>query len=70
MVRGTASIEMIEGIVPEYELAAQRYFGEAQALAWITQLRRMIPRMARISIRPEWVGVLDFQSRFPSALSA
>ena len=70
MVRGTASIKMVEGIAPEYELAAQRYFGEAQGLAWIAQLRGMISQMARISLRPEWVGVLDFQSRFPSALSA
>jgi hypothetical protein len=22
----------------------------------------------RITIKPEWVGVLDFQNRFPSAL--
>ena len=70
MVRGTASIKMVEGMLPEYELAAKRYFGEAQGLAWIAQLRGMISQMARISIRPEWVGVLDFQSRFPSALSA
>ncbi len=70
MVRGTASVEMVDGIIPEYEMAARRYFGEAQGLAWITQMRGMISQMARISIRPEWVGVLDFQSRFPSALSA
>jgi len=24
----------------------------------------------RITIVPEWVGLLDFQTRFPSALSA
>ncbi|HEY8744251.1 MAG TPA: hypothetical protein VIU62_14195 [Chloroflexota bacterium] len=24
--------------------------------------------MARVSIRPTWVGVLDFETRFPSAL--
>jgi hypothetical protein len=26
-------------------------------------------RMARISVTPEWVGVLDFETRFPSAIS-
>jgi hypothetical protein len=26
--------------------------------------------MVRISVKPEWVGLLDFQTRFPSALSA
>lgn len=24
--------------------------------------------MARIAITPQWVGILDFQTRFPSAL--
>jgi hypothetical protein len=28
----------------------------------------MFAEMARIAIRPEWVGVLDFQTRFPSAM--
>ena len=26
--------------------------------------------MTRIVLRPDWVGVLDFQSRFPGALVA
>jgi hypothetical protein len=30
----------------------------------------MFSVMARIVIRPEWVGVLDFQTRFPSAIES
>jgi hypothetical protein len=26
--------------------------------------------MARIVIQPEWVGILDFEQRFPSAIEA
>ena len=70
MVRGTATLEEVDGIVPEYELAAHRYFGEAQGRAWVQQVRQMLTRMVRISVKPEWVGILDFQSRFPSALSS
>ena len=70
MVRGTATLEEVDGIVPEYELAAHRYFGEAQGRAWVQQVRQMLTRMVRISVRPEWVGVLDFQSRFSSAPSS
>ena len=70
MARGTATLEEVDGIVPEYELAAHRYFGEAQGRAWVQQVRQMLTRMVRISIKPEWVGILDFQSRFPSALSS
>ena len=68
LVRGTARMETVEGIVPEYAVAAERYFGREQGQAWVAQLRTMISTMVRISIKPEWVGLLDFQTRFPSAL--
>lgn len=29
---------------------------------------KMISSMVRITVTPEWVGLLDFQTRFPSAL--
>lgn len=30
----------------------------------------MFPQMARIVIQPEWVGILNFEQRFPSAIEA
>ena len=30
----------------------------------------MIPDMVRITVTPKWVGLLDFQTRSPSALSS
>src|SRR5581483_10856634 len=68
MVRGTAAVELVDGIIPEYRMAAHRYFGEEQGEAWVRQLGGMVSSMARIMIRPEGVGLLDFQTRFPSAL--
>jgi hypothetical protein len=70
LIRGTVRLETVDGIVPEYAAAAERYFGREQGHAWVQQLRGMIPSMVRITITPEWVGLLDFQTRFPSALSA
>ena len=70
LVRGTARLETVDGIVPEYALAAERYFGAEQAQAWLKQLRTLVPNMVRIAVSPEWVGLLDFQTRFPSALSS
>jgi len=69
LVRGTARLEPVDGIVPEYIAAADRYFGPEQGKAWVGQLKTMISSMVRITITPEWVGLLDFQTRFPSALS-
>jgi len=68
LVRGTAQLQPVNGIVPEYALAAERYFGSEQGKAWVAQLASMVPDMVRITITPEWVALLDFQTRFPSAL--
>jgi hypothetical protein len=68
LIRGRAQLEPVKGIVPEYALAANRYFDKEQAKAWVAQLASMIQEMVRITITPEWVGLLDFQTRFPSAL--
>lgn len=70
LIRGSVRMQPMEGIVPEYTLAAERYFGREQGAAWVKQLRGMISSMVRLTITPEWVGVLDFQTRYPSALSA
>ena len=68
LIRGTARTETLKGIVPEYALAADRYFGREQGEAWVKQMADMISSMVRVTITPEWVGLLDFQTRFPSAL--
>jgi nitroimidazol reductase NimA-like FMN-containing flavoprotein (pyridoxamine 5'-phosphate oxidase superfamily) len=68
LVRGTARLEAAEGIVPEYAMAAERYFGPEQGKAWVAQLVQMTPSMVKITITPDWIGLLDFQTRFPSAL--
>ena len=69
LVRGSARLDAVDGIVPEYAAAAERYFGSEQGRAWMQQVRTMMPSMMKITITPEWVGVLDFQTRFPRALS-
>ena len=68
-IRGSARLTAVDGVVPEYVAAAERYFGKEQGQAWIEQLQGMVPSMVRIGITPEWVGVLDFKTRFPSALA-
>ncbi|PYV83534.1 MAG: pyridoxamine 5'-phosphate oxidase [Acidobacteria bacterium] len=68
LVRGSARMEFVNGIVPEYAQAAERYFGPQQGKAWVAQLSSMTADMVRVTITPEWAGLLDFQTRFPSAL--
>jgi hypothetical protein len=68
LVRGAARMETLKEIVPEYILAADRYFDPQTKKMWLDQLASMIQEMVRITVTPEWVGLLDFEQRFPSAL--
>jgi hypothetical protein len=68
LIRGTTAVTIVDGVVEEYALAARRYFGEEQGKGWVENVRAMAPQMARIAVRPTWVGVLDFEQRFPSAI--
>ena len=68
-IRGTAQVETIQGMVPEYAAAAERYFGAEQGQAWVEQVRTLFSHMARIVVRPEWVGLLDFKTRFPGVIA-
>jgi hypothetical protein len=69
-LRGTASVSIIDGVVPEYALSAGRYFGEEGGKGWINQIKGMFTQMARVAVVPEWVGILDFEMRYPSAIAA
>jgi hypothetical protein len=42
LVRGTARMEPVHGIVPGYAIAAERYFGSQQGKVWVSQLASMI----------------------------
>jgi len=68
-IRGTARVEEVKGVVPEYAMAAERYFGEEQGKGWVKQLESQSKAMIRIAITPEWVSLIDFQTRCPSAIS-
>jgi Pyridoxamine 5'-phosphate oxidase len=69
LVRGRASVTEVDGVVPEYALAARRYMGEEAAAAYLAQVDQPGTKMARIAVRPTWVGVLDFQTRLPGGMT-
>ena len=68
LIRGPIRIDTVDGIAPEYAAMSKRVFGEEGGQAWLDQVTPLFPRMARIFITPAWVGILDFESRFPSAI--
>ena len=69
LLRGQARVEIVEGLPAEYAAAARRYFGEEQGDAWVAQVGQLLSQGGRIAVRPDWVSIIDFQTRFPSAIA-
>ena len=69
-IRGTAAVSIVDGMVPEYALSAEHYFGVEAGLGWIKTVKSLFTQFARIVVTPEWVGILDFEQRFPGAIAA
>jgi hypothetical protein len=68
-IRGDVRLEPVPGVAAEYSAAVCRYFGAEGGAAWIAQLPAGM-KMWRIRVRPQEVRILDFETRFPSALSS
>ena len=67
-IRGRAEITEVDGIAAEYAEAAHRFLGSEEATGYLAQIDQPGTRMARIAVRPAWVGLMDFETRRPSAL--
>lgn len=68
LIRGTVRADTVEGIAPEYTAMIHRTMSEKDAEALLMGAARIYPRMTRIFIHPDWVGILDFETRLPSAV--
>jgi Pyridoxamine 5'-phosphate oxidase len=68
-VRGRASVEIIDGLVPEYLAAARKSMGAEAAAEFEKNCCEMYDQMARIAIVPSWVRFYDFGAgRIPAFL--
>lgn len=68
LVRGTARIEIVDGVPDEYLEASFRYVPREQWSDFERQVRALYKQMARISITPEWAKFIDFETTLPSAI--
>jgi len=68
LVRGTASVEVVDGVPPEYLAGSRKIVGEERFPAFEEQVSGLYDRMARIAIEPTWAKLLDFETRLPRAV--
>jgi hypothetical protein len=66
LVRGSASLETVEGVPPEYLQAARKQVSEAGMPAFEAEVRGLYQQMVRITIEPRWAKLLDFETRLPT----
>jgi hypothetical protein len=67
-VRGTATTEIVDGVPEEYLEASHKGIPRDQWEGFDAQVRGLYPRMARISITPEWAKLIDFETTMPQAI--
>jgi hypothetical protein len=68
LIRGTARVTEVQGVVSEYAAAAERYLGAEGGKGWVQQAGGLFKTMGRVAVTPEWVAIHDFETRWPSAV--
>jgi hypothetical protein len=68
-LRGVAEVTIVDGMPAEMLPAFIRYAGPEGGRTMFEQMNAMSDQFARIAVRPDWVGVLDFETRFPSGMA-
>jgi hypothetical protein len=70
LLRGKVQVTEVDGIDPDYAASARQYLGEEGASQYLAMADQPGTRMARITLRPTWVGLLDFAGdRVPGVMA-
>jgi hypothetical protein len=68
LVRGEATVEVVDGVPDEFVAASRRFIGEDGMPEWEAGSRALYKQMAIIRITPTWAKILDFETRLPSPI--
>lgn len=60
LVRGTAEVEIVDGVAPEYFEAAAKGESGTDLAQFEKNVRAIFDQQARIAITPEWARFYDF----------
>jgi hypothetical protein len=69
LVRGTATVEIVDGVPDEYLAASKKVVGPDQFETFEAEVRSLYKQMARIAITAEWAKLIDFERTLPSAVA-
>jgi hypothetical protein len=68
LIRGTAEVELVEGIPDGYLIAGHTVMNDDQYPEWVAGVRGLYDEMVVITITPTWAKLLDFETTIPQAV--
>jgi hypothetical protein len=70
ILRGRVTITEVDGVAAEQAEAARRFLGAEGGAGYVEAARHPATRMARMALRPDWVGLLDYRTRTPDVMGS
>ena len=68
LIRGTAAVELVEGIPDGYLTAGRKVMNNDQYPEWVAGVQGLYDEMVVITITPTWAKLLDFETTIPKAV--
>lgn len=69
LVRGAATVEIVDGVPDEYVAAARKITPDEAMQAWEAGVRALYEQMAVITVTPDHVVLHDFETTIPKAVA-
>ena len=69
LIRGTAEVELVEGVPDGYLKAGHKVMTDDQYSNWVAGVRSLYDEMVIITITPTWAKLLDFETTIPRAVA-
>ncbi|GAA0601322.1 pyridoxamine 5-phosphate oxidase [Kribbella sandramycini] len=68
LVRGTAELELVQGIPAGYLHAGHKVMTDEQYPDWEAGVKALYTEMVLITVTPTWVKLLDFETTLPKSV--
>lgn len=68
LIRGAAELKLEDGVPDEYIIAGTKVMTAEQHMEWTAGVKALYDQMVRITVSPDWVKLLDFETTIPKAV--
>ncbi|ONI72331.1 pyridoxamine 5-phosphate oxidase [Kribbella sp. ALI-6-A] len=65
LIRGTAELKLEQGVPEQYILAGRKVMTAEQHVGWTQGVKDLYDEMVRITVTPDWVKLIDFETNLP-----